>query len=131
MAYLSGIKLCLVSTIPLPFFRCHFTVPISRCCFRTPLPLPLCIFLLFTVVTEFLQNNGSLQWQNGEMATEEQQWNGGNQALGLIDAKTEPLGLLHQVFRDKMSILLPNKQHQNTLYCVYLLFIADCHETLG
>ena len=29
--------ICLVSTIPLPFFRCRFTVPVSR--FRTPLPL--------------------------------------------------------------------------------------------
>jgi len=44
--------LCLVSTIPLPFFRCRFSVPVSR--FRTllPLPLPLRIFLLFTTVTE-------------------------------------------------------------------------------
>jgi len=33
--------LCLVSTTPLPFFRCHFTVPVSRCRFRTSLPLPL------------------------------------------------------------------------------------------
>jgi len=28
-------------TIPLPFFRCRFAVPVSRCRFRTPLPLPL------------------------------------------------------------------------------------------
>jgi len=32
---------CPLSTIPLPFFRCHFAVPVSRCRFRTPLPLPL------------------------------------------------------------------------------------------
>jgi len=32
--------LCPVSTIPLPFFRCRFAVPVSRCRFRTP-PLPL------------------------------------------------------------------------------------------
>ena len=37
-----------------PSFRCRFAVPISRCRFRTPLPLPLLlrIFLLFTAVTE-------------------------------------------------------------------------------
>ena len=28
-----------VSTILLPFFRCLFAVPVSRCRFRTPLPL--------------------------------------------------------------------------------------------
>ena len=47
-------ELCLVSTIPLPFFRCRFAVHVSR--FRTPLPLPLPlplrIFLPFTAVTE-------------------------------------------------------------------------------
>ena len=47
--------LCPVSTIPLPFFRCRFAVPDSRCRSRTlplPLPLPLHIFLLFTAATE-------------------------------------------------------------------------------
>jgi len=33
----SGV-LCPVSTIPLPFFRCRFAVPVSRYRFRTPLP---------------------------------------------------------------------------------------------
>jgi len=33
--------LCPISTIPLPFFRCRFAIPVSRCRFRTPLPLPL------------------------------------------------------------------------------------------
>ena len=51
-----GSSLCLVSTIPVPFFRCRFAVPVSRCRFRTPLPLtlplPLRIFSLFTAVTE-------------------------------------------------------------------------------
>jgi len=48
------------------------------------------LFLLFTAVTEwnfltkFLQNNGILQRQNGETATEERQRNGGNQALHII-----------------------------------------------
>jgi len=43
-------------------FRCRFAVGISRCRFRTPLPLR--IFLLFTAaavgnfLTKFLQNNG-------------------------------------------------------------------------
>jgi len=35
---------CLVmpgSIIPLPFFRCRFAIPLSRCRLRTPLPLPL------------------------------------------------------------------------------------------
>jgi len=41
-----------VSTIPLPFFRCRFAVPVSQCRFRTPLPLPLRIFLLFMAETE-------------------------------------------------------------------------------
>ena len=31
---------CLVSTIPLPFFHCRFTVPVSRWHVCTPLPLP-------------------------------------------------------------------------------------------
>jgi len=30
---------CPVSTIPLPFFRCRFAVPVSRCRLRIPLPL--------------------------------------------------------------------------------------------
>jgi len=76
----------------LPFFRCRFSVPVSRCRFRTPLslplPLPLPLRIFFAVYgcngTEFfnviLQNNGILQRQNGETATEERQRNGGNQA---------------------------------------------------
>ena len=49
--------------------------------------VPLRILLLFTAVTErnfltyFFQNNGILQRQNGETATEERQRNGGNRAL--------------------------------------------------
>jgi len=68
-----------------------------------PLPLPLQhrpIFLLFTAVTErnfltyFLQNNGILQRQKGETATEERQRNGGNQALGLsLSLEAQLLGL--------------------------------------
>ena len=47
-------SLCPVSTILLPFFLCHFAVPVSHCRFRTLLPLllPLRIFLLFTAVME-------------------------------------------------------------------------------
>jgi len=41
--------LCPVSTIPLPFFRCRFAVPVSRCRFSTPLPLPLPVAYVFAV----------------------------------------------------------------------------------
>ena len=37
--------LCPVSTIPLPFFSCRFAVPVSRCRFRTPLPLHAVAYL--------------------------------------------------------------------------------------
>jgi len=81
----------------LPFFRCRFAVAVSRCRFRTPLPLPLRIFLLFTDVTErefsyvILQINGLLQRQNGETATEERQRNGENRASGgTADLKLKP-----------------------------------------
>jgi len=51
-------------------------------------PYIVAVVYLFAVYgcngTEFsyviLQNNGILQQQNGETATEERQWNGGNQA---------------------------------------------------
>jgi len=42
---------------------------------------------MFTAVMErnfltyFLENKRILQWQNGETATKERQWNGGNRAL--------------------------------------------------
>jgi len=96
-AYSAGI-LCPVSTIPLPFCRCRFAVPDSRCRFRTPLPLPLPlrIFLPFAAVTErnfFLRNfyrttefyNG----RTGETGTEERQRNGGNRAADRHRARAD------------------------------------------
>ena len=70
-----------VAVLPLPF-----AVPVSRCRFRTPLPLPLPLRIPMRNSTEFsyvffLQNNGVLQRQNGETATEERQRNDGNRAL--------------------------------------------------
>ena len=78
--------LCLVSTIPLPFLRCRFAVPVSCCRFRTPLLLPLRIFLLFTAVTErnFLTYffHRTTEFYNG--GTAKRQRNGGNGALVLV-----------------------------------------------
>jgi len=65
----------LVSTIPLPFFRCRFAVPVSRCRFRTPLPLPLPLRLSavygcngtefsYVIFTE-QQNFTTAEWRNG------------------------------------------------------------------
>jgi len=47
--------LCPVSTIPLPFFRCRFAVPVSRCrlTFRALLPLPLPLRISMPNGTEF------------------------------------------------------------------------------
>jgi len=49
-----------VSTIPLPFFRCRFAVLVSRCRFRTPLPLPLRISMPWLVgVDDWLASYGT------------------------------------------------------------------------
>jgi len=73
--------LCPVSTIPLPFFRCRFAVAVSRCRFRTllPLPLPLRIAVYGCNGTEFSYIIFTEQWNfttaerrngNGRTATE-------------------------------------------------------------
>jgi len=80
-------RLVLASNARFQPFRCLSSVAIS------PLPFPytvaVAVAYLFAVYacngTEFsyvifLQNNGILQRQNGERATEERQRNGGNRA---------------------------------------------------
>jgi len=72
-----------------PPVRCRSSVavspfPLAVAVSVTPLPLPLPLPLRISernFLTQFLQNSGILQRQNGETATEERQRNGGNRAL--------------------------------------------------
>jgi len=54
-----------VAVLPLPFRRC-----VNRCRFHTPLPLRIFFAFYGCNGTQFLQNNGILQRQNGQTATE-------------------------------------------------------------
>ena len=70
---------CLVSTIPLSFFRYRFAVPVSRCCFRHRCRCR-CRCVYFSVYgcnrTEFYRTT---EFYNGRTA--KRQRNGGNRAL--------------------------------------------------
>jgi len=74
-----------VAALPLPFRRSRESLP-----FPYTVAVAAAVAYLVAVYgcygTEFsyvifLQNNGILQWQKGETATEERQRNGGNRAL--------------------------------------------------
>jgi len=84
---LAGTKLCLVSTILLPFFRCRFAVPVSRCRFRTPFPLPLRISMPngkeFSYVIFIEQRNfTTAERRNGNERTATEWWKPGIMLLG-------------------------------------------------
>jgi len=71
------LELCLVSTTPLLFFHCRCTVPVNRCRFHAPLPLPLHISMPWLVgINDWLAATEQRQQkiELDPISTEERLW---------------------------------------------------------